>query len=100
MKNTDIAILEKAARMLKAVAHPARIGAIKLLVKHGKLSVGDLQQKLGLSQSMTSQHLSALRRIEVVGYEKQANVCYYFIQNKNILKLLECVERCAGSRSV
>ena len=95
MPNLDIKVMERAAQMLKAVAHPVRINLINLLVTHKQLSVGELQQYLGTTQSMTSQHLSALKNVGVVGYEKEANVCYYFIQNKNVLKLLACVEKCA-----
>lgn len=95
MKNTDVMKFKKAATILRTVAHPARIGMIKLLVEHKSLSVNEIQEKLGLSQSMTSQHLAALRQSEVVNYKKKANCCYYYIQNKRVLKLLECVEHCA-----
>lgn len=98
MVGIDMKILESAASMLRVVAHPVRIQLINILVSETKLSVTELQQKLGITQSMTSQHLSALRRVGVVDYEKEGNVSRYYLKNKNVLKLLECVERCARSK--
>ena len=97
MKSMDSKDLEKAASMLRVVAHPVRISIINLLVKNDRLSVKGIQAKLGVTQSMTSQHLSALRSIDVLDFEKNANVCNYFIKNKYVLKLLECVEKCASN---
>ena len=87
--------IQKATRMLKAVAHPARIEIISLLVREKSLSVGEIQARLNISQSMTSQHLSALKNVGIIACEKDANVCNYFILNRNILKLIDCVTRCA-----
>lgn len=95
MRRQDLEILLKAAQMLKAVAHPARLGIIGLLDESGPLSVGQIQERLGTTQSMTSQHLAALKRVGAVACQKQANVCYYSILNRNILKLLECISKCA-----
>ncbi len=84
----------QAARMLRAVAHPARLAVIVELDKEKRLSVNDLSQRLKISQSMTSQHLAVLRNSGVVGSEKVANECFYFIANRNVLKLLDCLNNC------
>jgi DNA-binding transcriptional ArsR family regulator len=91
-------ILAKAANMLKAVAHPSRISLISLLVEHDELPVHELTARLEISQSMTSQHLTILRNAGVVDVDKRANVCFYFIKNRNVLKLLDCVRNCAQSQ--
>lgn len=96
-KTLPVEALNKAANMLKAVAHPVRIEMITLLVEHGQLAVKELTSRLGISQSMTSQHLIILKNAGVVMSIKQANICYYSVQNKNVLKLLQCVENCASS---
>lgn len=83
-----------AARMLKSVAHPLRLAIINDLLSQKRLTVGRLQQRLKISQSMTSQHLSALKAVGIVACEKKANECHYYIQNKNILKFLECIQKC------
>ncbi len=83
-----------AARMLKFIAHPLRLVIINDLVSEKRLSVGRLQKRLKISQSMTSQHLSALKAAGIVSCEKKANECHYYIQNRNILKFLECIRKC------
>ncbi|MCK5179790.1 MAG: ArsR family transcriptional regulator, partial [Candidatus Omnitrophica bacterium] len=42
--------------MLKAVAHPVRVEIINLLSQTKRMSVNELKEKLGITQSMTSQH--------------------------------------------
>ena len=86
---------DSAARMLKAIAHPVRVEIINLLSGTKRLSVNDLRDKLNITQSMTSQHLAQLRNAGVLGAHKEANVCYYHIQNKNVLKLLNCIKDCS-----
>ena len=92
-KQTKVFI--SAAKVLKAVAHPMRIEIIKHLVNEEKIMVNDLKDRLNITQSMTSQHLAILRNEGIVDCQKQANTCIYFIRNKNVLKLLNCVEHCA-----
>ena len=78
--------------MLKVMAHPVRIEMVHLLARRKVVSVGDLEKALGISQSMTSQHLAALRHAGVIGFEKEGNRCLYRLENKNVLKLLKCIE--------
>ena len=89
---------DAAARMLKAVAHPIRVEIVDLLSQTEKLSVNELREKLDISQSMTSQHLAQLRNTGVLGSVKEANVCYYYIENKNVLKLLGCIKNCCSTK--
>ena len=95
MNKEKLEVLERAARMLKVMAHPIRMAIVNVLVEEKTQSVGQIQQQLGITQSMTSQHLSLMKRIGVLECKKVANVCNYSIRNKNILKLLRCVENCA-----
>jgi DNA-binding transcriptional ArsR family regulator len=93
-------VLERASQMLRVVAHPVRIEIINLLVNKKELSVGEIRYSLNISQSMTSQHLAALRNVKVVTCSKEANVCRYSILNRNILKLLDCVKKCAAGQTM
>ena len=87
-------------RMLKAIAHPVRVKIIDRLSQEKKLSVNELKDELGITQSMTSQHLAQLRNAGILGNLKEANVCYYYILNKNVLKLLECIKRCSAHNDI
>lgn len=87
--------LKKAAKVLKIISHPIRLALVNILLNAEKLSVGEIQKRIGVSQSMTSQHLAALKSVGIVVCEKQANVCFYYVENKHINKLLNCVNQCA-----
>ncbi len=94
-REEGVKTFDLAARMLKAVAHPVRIEIIDLLSRTKRLSVNELKEKLKITQSMTSQHLAQLRNSGVLGASKEANICYYYIRNKKVLKLLNCIKGCS-----
>ena len=94
-RTEDTRKFDAAARMLKSIAHPVRVEIINLLSRTQRLSVGEIREKLNITQSMTSQHLAQMRHTGILGYAKEANVCYYHIQNKNVLKLLNCIKNCS-----
>ncbi len=94
-REEGVKTFDSAARMLKAIAHPVRIEIIDLLSRTKRLSVNELKEKLKITQSMTSQHLAQLRNSGVLGASKEANICYYYIHNKKVLKLLNCIKGCS-----
>ena len=67
---------DEAADLLRALAHPVRLGIVDLL-KSGELCVKRLEQLLGVSQSSVSQHLSRLRYVGLIESERRGHlVCY------------------------
>ena len=66
----------RAADLLKALAHPARLLVLCRLVE-GETSVGELQSLVGLSMSALSQHLATLREMELVTTRRESQVIYY-----------------------
>ena len=89
--------IKKATRLLRLLGHPARLTIIRLLEGGEALPVGEIQRQLGITQSMTSQHLAALRQAGIVKDEKVANVRYYRLENRAVLPLLQCLQGCCGS---
>jgi len=91
--------IEAAARSLKAMAHPLRL---KILCKLGdkKLSVQEIVEIVGTSQSNISQHLAIMRDKGILSSNKDANKVYYKIDDVRTIKLIlmmkevfcECVE--------
>lgn len=72
----------KLASLMKALAHPARIAIIQLLVKSNACICGDLVEELGLAQSTISQHLKELKSVGLIkGTIDGTSVCYC-IDNK------------------
>ncbi len=67
----------KLAKYAKALAHPARIAILKLLIKQQTCICGDIVEELPLSQSTVSQHLKELKESGLIkGDIEGVKVCY------------------------
>ena len=67
----------KIAKYAKALAHPARIAILQLLIKKQACICGDIVNDLPLSQSTVSQHLKELKEAGLIkGDTEGAKVCY------------------------
>jgi DNA-binding transcriptional ArsR family regulator len=75
------------ANALKAMAHPLRWKIICSLGDR-ELSVGEIVERTGTSQSNISQHLEQLRNKNIVVARKEANRIYYRIRNHQLLDLI------------
>jgi len=65
------------ANCAKALAHPARIAVLKLLIQKQACICGDIVDELPLSQSTVSQHLKELKQSGLIkGDIEGARVCY------------------------
>ena len=67
----------KIAKYAKALAHPARIAILQLLIKKQSCICGDIVNELPLSQSTVSQHLKELKVAGLIkGDIDGVKVCY------------------------
>jgi len=67
----------KAAKLAKALGHPARIAILEVLLKRNTCICGDLVDELPLSQSTVSQHLKELKEAGIIkGEIEGTSVCY------------------------
>ena len=65
------------AKYARALAHPARIAILKLLLQKNTCICGDIVDKLPLSQSTVSRHLKELKQAGLIcGDVEGARVCY------------------------
>lgn len=80
--------IAKAARCLKAMSHPLRLKILCILGKNS-ISVQDIVEQVGTSQSNISQHLSILREKNILGSKKEANRVYYFIDDQRMIELID-----------
>jgi len=65
------------AKYAKALAHPARVAILNLLIKRQACVCGDIVEELPLSQSTVSQHLKELKEAGLIkGDIDGAKVCY------------------------
>lgn len=79
--------IRRASRSLKAMAHPLRL---KILCTLGdrELSVQEIVEQVGTSQSNISQHLAILRDKGILGSRKDANRVYYRVGDARTLRLI------------
>lgn len=93
----DPRILQRAARTLRAMSHPARLRLVELL-RERERTVSDLMRLTGLSQVEVSRHLAVLKRAGVVHARAQANHRIYSILNPNAVRVLDCIRQHGGRR--
>ena len=83
--------LEKAAYILRALAHETRLCALIHLSKTKELSVSDLMLEVGCEQSLLSHHLTDLRAKGILNSHRDGKKNLYSINNEQIIPLLECI---------
>ena len=83
-------ILEHAAEVLKALAHPIRLQIVELL-QAGEMCVGDIVKALGGKQAITSQQLNMMKAKGVLSCRRDGARVYYRIENRSVIKLLDCI---------
>jgi len=65
------------AKYAKALAHPARVAILKLLINRQACICGDIVEEIPLSQSTVSQHLKELKDSGLIkGDISGVKVCY------------------------
>ena len=79
--------INRASRSLKAMSHPLRL---KILCTLGdtEVSVQDIVEHVGTSQSNISQHLAILRDKGILTSRKDANRVYYRVGDPRTLRLI------------
>lgn len=79
--------IDRASRSLKAMSHPLRL---KILCTLGdrEISVQDIVDLVGTSQSNISQHLAILRDKGILMSRKDANRVYYRVGDARTLRLI------------
>jgi DNA-binding transcriptional ArsR family regulator len=86
--------LEKAANMLKAIAHPIRISIVGCLEDGKKKTVTEIHQQLGIEQSTASHHLGILKDKGVLSSKRDGKNTWYFLKHENLKTVLNCVSVC------
>ena len=79
--------ISRASRSLKAMSHPLRL---KILCTLGdqEVSVQDIVDAVGTSQSNISQHLAILRDKGILASRKEANKVFYRVGDTRTLRLI------------
>jgi DNA-binding transcriptional ArsR family regulator len=87
--------LEKAASMLKAIAHPMRIAILNFLDGGKKMTVTEIHELLNIEQSTTSHHLGILKDKGVLTSQRDGKNTFYSLKHDNLASIVECISKCA-----
>lgn len=86
------ALYEARARIIKALAHPARLLIVDELRAEPRC-VCEIQAVLGLDMSTVSKHLSVLKNAGIVRDEKRGVQVYYTLRCPCVLDFFACAEK-------
>lgn len=78
-------LAEEATALLKALAHPARL-MICCQLKDREMSVGDMEEQLGIKQPRLSRELGKLREDGLVQTRRESKVVFYQLADKPRLR--------------
>ncbi|HIL92051.1 MAG TPA: ArsR family transcriptional regulator [Cycloclasticus sp.] len=99
MSNESIAVLinddseiNRAADLLKVLAHPIRLKIICQLGREEK-TVQQLIDSVGSTQSNVSQHLAIMRNAGVLTYKKKATRVLYRVSEPTAIDLVELLKK-------
>ena len=79
---------EEAAALLKNLANESRLQILCTLAE-AELSVGELNERIPLSQSALSQHLKRLRQDGLVTTRRESQTIYYSLAQSPAVKIIE-----------
>ncbi len=88
-ESTDQArpLAEVKAELFKALAHPARVRVLEVLVE-GERTVGEIQPLVGIEASHLSQQLGVLRRAGLVTSRREGSAVIYALRDPLVADLL------------
>lgn len=100
-KPTDLSILKcdahEMAGYLKLLANPERL-LMLCQMDEREVSVGELTEISGLSQSAVSQHLARFRKQGVVSLRGEAQTRYYSLSDPKMQRIIAALcEACRGA---
>ncbi|MBX2878151.1 MAG: metalloregulator ArsR/SmtB family transcription factor [Saprospiraceae bacterium] len=74
------------AEIAKALAHPARIAILEVLVQKGNCFCGDIVAEIPLSQASVSQHLKAMKSAGLIKGEIDGKFSCYCVNGSACLE--------------
>jgi DNA-binding transcriptional ArsR family regulator len=77
-----------AAAFLKLLANEHRLLILCHLVAEREMSVGEIADTVGLSQSALSQHLAKMREDRLVATRRDGQTVFYRIADRNVARVL------------
>ena len=83
---------EARAKILKAMAHPARLLVLDELSKNGERCVCELTEMIGSDMSTVSRHLAQLKQAGLIEDEKRGQMVFYRLRVQCAMDFFDCIE--------
>ena len=96
MTATAQAEFKAQARIIKALAHPARLFIVDELSR-GERCVCELTDQLGVAMPTVSRHLGQLKNAGLLEDEKRGAQVFYRLRVPCILNFFKCIEAVQGN---
>ena len=93
-KELNTESIERAANMLKAIAHPVRLSIVGALEDGKKRTVTEIHKQLGIEQATASHHLVILKDRGVLASRREGKNTWYYLKHDNLRTILSCVSSC------
>ena len=86
--------IEAIAKVLKELGHPTRLAIFQRLVKAGKqgISVGVIQEELGIPGSTLSHHISGLASAELIKQRREGRTLYCVVEYDKLLAVISFLQ--------
>ncbi|TKT77392.1 metalloregulator ArsR/SmtB family transcription factor [Aquamicrobium sp. LC103] len=89
---------DKAAEFLAAIGNGKRF-AIMCHLLDGELSVGEIADRVELSQSALSQHLAKLRGLDLVETRRDRQMIYYSCRSSEVRHVMNTLDGIFGAEA-
>ena len=84
-------LVQAKSDVLKALAHPTRIKILEYL-RDGEKCVCEIMREISIEQSNVSQHLSHLKKVNVLDSKKEGLKVIYRVKNDEVFQILNLLE--------
>ena len=81
----------QAAECLKALAHPARLHMVQLLL-NGRYTVGEIAAECEVPDNVASEHLRLMQRCGFFTSEREGRSVYYKVAEPHLADIMACIE--------
>lgn len=86
--------IAKIAEVLKTIAHPVRLSVIEILDERDTMTVSELQDHLGIEQSLLSHHLTKMKDRGILTGKREGKNIFYTLADNTLTKVFDCMGNC------
>jgi DNA-binding transcriptional ArsR family regulator len=96
--NQELSEYELLAHVFRAFGDPSRLRILELLIADGALTQSELIERVGITQSRASGHLSCLVSCGLIRAEREGRVVRYRLANVRVISLVDTARALLADR--